>query len=130
MEWIEIDTGTRYRLLAANGESHAYEVFTDVNDAVHLTRWTHTGTPLPEDMSAFVLEFARQVARNAIVFPMGRGPGRPGMAPELDALVEAAKVFAERFEAGQDIDGYPHWQRERSAARFRLTGDANDCPSC
>lgn len=130
MEWIEIDTGTRYRQVAANGELHAYQVFSDSTDTVHLTKWMHTGIPSPEGMSDLVLDLARQASCNTIVFPMGRGPGRPGGEPEVAALIESAKLYAERFEAGQDIHGYPHWQRERSTAKFRSTGDANDCPNC
>jgi signal recognition particle GTPase len=42
---------------------------------------------------------------------MGRGPGRPGGAPEVAAHMEVAKLFAERFEAGEDLDGYQHWQQ-------------------
>lgn len=130
MEWIDVSNGSPFRAVAANGELHAYQVFSDSTHTVRLTRWAHTGIPSPEGMSDFVLDFARNVSRNTIVFPMGRGPGRPGGEPELDALVEYAKTYAERFEAGQDIDGWPHWQRERSAARFRATGNPNDCPNC
>jgi len=117
---------------------------------------------------------AREAAESTITFPLGRGPGRPGGEPELRALAEAAKAYAERFEAGESLEGYPAWQRKcrecggtglieaqgctcgaggypwpghepycgtepcpagceftpPSAARFRATGDANDCPSC
>jgi hypothetical protein len=133
MEWIEIETGSRFRQVAANGGLHAYQVFSDSHDTVRLTRWMHTGTLPPdfESASLFVLDVTEQASRNTIVFPMGRGPGRPGMEPELAALVETAKTYAERFEAGHDIDGYPHWQRRlRTTARFPATGDANDCPNC
>lgn len=89
---------------------------------VRLTRFRSPGTS-PLDMAV-------EAARNVIVFPLGRGPGRPGGTPELAALAVSAKLYAERFEAGEDLKGYPYWQRERPAARFLATGDANDCPSC
>jgi hypothetical protein len=60
------------------------------------------------DLSAGV---AAEVMRNVIVFPLGRGPGRPGGEPELNALMESAKAFAERYEDGGDFEGYPAWQQ-------------------
>jgi hypothetical protein len=89
---------------------------------VRLSRFRSPGTS-PLDMAV-------EASRSTIVFPLGRGPGRPGGEPELAALAESAKGFAERFEAGESLDGYPHWQHERSVARFLATGDASDCPSC
>jgi hypothetical protein len=56
---------------------------------------------------------ASEAVRNVIVFPLGRGPGRPGGEPELDALVTSAKVYAERFESGESLEGYPAWQQPR-----------------
>lgn len=124
MEWTEVETSSRFRVLVASGELHAYQVFADSTDTVRLTRWLPRPNVAPS-------ELVREASRNTIVFPMGRGPGRPGGAPEVDALVASAKLYAERFEAGQDIDGYPHWQRRpRTTARFLATGDANDCPNC
>jgi hypothetical protein len=76
------------------------------------------------------LAMAAEAACTVIVFPLGRGPGRPGGEPELDALAESAKVYAERYEAGESLEGYPHWQHERSVARFLATGNADDCPNC
>jgi hypothetical protein len=123
VEWNEVDTGTRFRQFVASGEMHAYTVFTDSTDTVRLTRW------LPR-VGQTQMDVAREASRNTIVFPLGRGPGRPGMEPELAVLAESAKVFAEAFEAGESLKGYPAWQHERSTARFLATGDANDCPNC
>lgn len=53
---------------------------------------------------------AAETMRNVVVFPLGRGPGRPGGEPELAALTEAAKGYAERYEAGESLEGYPAWQ--------------------
>jgi hypothetical protein len=55
---------------------------------------------------------AREALESAIIFPLGRGPGRPGGEPELAALVKSAKLYAEWFEAGESLEGYPGWQRE------------------
>lgn len=63
---------------------------------------------------------ARESAVNVIVFPLGRGPGRPAGEPELAALTETAKGYAERFEAGEDLEGYPAWQHLRRDPEFRL----------
>jgi hypothetical protein len=57
-------------------------------------------------------EVAQQAMCNVIVFPLGRGPGRPAGDPELAALVESAKVYAERYEAGESLAGYPAWQHD------------------
>jgi hypothetical protein len=81
---------------------------------------------------------AREAASTVIMFPLGRGGGRPGGAPELAALAEVAKVYAEAYEDGQEVTfevaggrrPYPGWERKRSVARFFETGNANDCPSC
>lgn len=86
---------------------------------------------------------AREVLASALVFPLGRGPGRPGGEPELDALVASAKVYAERFESGESMVGPDWrgraWQREHGAVHesaeamfdhLNRLGGANDCPDC
>jgi hypothetical protein len=55
-----------------------------------------------------------EAVRSVLVFPLVRGPGRPGGEPELDALMETAKTYAETFEAGQDLLGYPAWRHEHA----------------
>jgi hypothetical protein len=50
------------------------------------------------------------VTRTTIIFPIGRGPGRPPLDPEFDALVEAAKVYAQQYEDGVSLEGHPQWQ--------------------
>lgn len=96
---------------------------------VTLTRW-----PVEHDAHDPYMQPAA-AARNAILFPLGRGPGRPAAEPELDALLSCARVFAEAYEAGEDLPGYPRWQHlacgtARQLTRFHLTGDAHDCPHC
>jgi hypothetical protein len=69
---------------------------------------------------------AREALESAIIFPLGRGPGRPGGEPELAALAEAAKVYAERFEAGESLVG-PDWNGAAWMHQpARLTGE--ECP--
>jgi hypothetical protein len=119
MQWITASGG-----FFTYGREYGYLVLTGERE-VRLSRFS-----IAAGASCLVALVAAEATRTAIIFPLGRGPGRPGGAPELAALAESAKRYAERFEAGEDIDGYPHWQRERSAARFRMTGDANDCPNC
>jgi hypothetical protein len=69
---------------------------------------------------------AAEAVRNVIVFPLGRGPGRPGGDPELDALVTSARVYAERFESGESLEGYPAWQHAPVAARRHYHGPGPD----
>jgi hypothetical protein len=93
----------------ADGKFWAYLVVVEqARPGVVLTRFRkgflgHPGVPLP-------LPLAGDAARNAVFFPLGRGPGRPGGEPEVAALAESAKTFAERFEAGSALEGYPAWQ--------------------
>jgi len=89
----------------AYGIEHGYLVLRSETD-VRLSRFSIELAA--RDLSAAV---AAEVMRNVIVFPLGRGPGRPGMEPELNALTESAKTFAERFEAGESLPGYPAWQQ-------------------
>ena len=94
MDW----TGTD-RMISARGKADTYLVFGDERE-VRLTR--HRSVPY--------VNRAFEAARNVIVFPMGRGPGRPAGEPELTALMAAARSYAERYEAGESLEGYPHWQ--------------------
>lgn len=95
MEW-HAGEGT----LCAYGTKHCYLVITEEN-AVRLFRFSYL------DVRPAVV--AREAAESTIIFPLGRGPGRPGGAPELAALASAAKVYAERYEAGESLPGYPSW---------------------
>lgn len=113
MDWRIIRDG-----LAAlgSGRAHVYLVSGDVSadggevTAVRLTRWTRP-VALDRTFLPAVAQAAEQAARNVIVFPLGRGPGRPCGEPEIAAHMEVARLYAERFEAGEDLDGYPAWQR-------------------
>jgi len=72
-------------------------------------------TRIPESVP-FHDPFASQAhaLANRIVFPLGRGPGRPAGAPELGALVSVARRYAELFDAGQSLPGYPRWQQNKN----------------
>jgi hypothetical protein len=101
MDWIGSD-----RLVSARGKVNTYLVFGDERE-VRLSR----------HRSVLYVNRAFEAARNVIIFPMGRGPGRPAGDPEVAAHMEVARMFAERFEAGEDLEGYPQWQHVKAAAR-------------
>jgi hypothetical protein len=105
MDWGIMDRAGTER---AWGADWTY-VVTRTETCVHLARF-------PAESAVLLLAVAA-VMRNVIVFPLGRGPGRPGGEPEMAALVASAKTYAERFEAGEGLEGYPAWQHERPAAR-------------
>ena len=106
MYWM---TGTD--CVFAYGQQHGYQVLRGETE-VRLARFT-IGLARRGLVAAVVAEAARSV----IVFPLGRGSGRPGGEPELDALMEAAKVYAEHYEAGESVEHYPAWQRDPNAGR-------------
>lgn len=93
----------------AEGEFWAYLVVVEsarVGVVLTRVRKGHLAPPV-----LFPLATAGDGARNAVFFPLGRGPGRPGGEPELAALMESAKVYAERYEMGENLEGYPAWQQ-------------------
>lgn len=100
MQWMSGQSA-----LFAYGRADGYLVTRD-ETGVRLARFSIAR--VDAGLSAAV---AAEAVRSAIIFPLGRGPGRPGGEPELDALAESAKMFAEKYEAGEDLDGYPEWQR-------------------
>lgn len=104
MDWTVLDrVGTEY----AWGADWTYMV-TRTEASVQLARFpAEPAIPLPA---------VAAVMRNIIVFPLGRGPGRPGGALEVRALIDAAKRYADQFEAGESLDGYPAWQRSGAHA--------------
>jgi hypothetical protein len=95
----------------AYGSEHGYLVLRGETD-VRLSRFS-------VELAAgnLTAAVAAETMRNVIVFPLGRGPGRPGGEPELNALTESAKVYAERYEVGESLEGYPAWQRDPNAGR-------------
>jgi hypothetical protein len=99
MNWM---TGEGWTL--AYGRTHGYLVVTTERD-VRLSRFN-----ILIANEGLAARLATGVTRTAVIFPLGRGPGRPGGAPELAALAEAAKTCAERYDAGESLDGYPAWQ--------------------
>lgn len=113
MDWHEIGT-SRWSYGWADGVTYLVAVF---DREVRLTRFR---LPFASDGDAEQLELAAEAVRNVITFPLGRGPGRPGGEPELAALAESAKTFAERYEAGESLEGYPAWRHERPEPAFRL----------
>lgn len=107
MDWHEIGT-SRWSYGWADGVTYLVAVF---DREVRLTRFR---LPFASDGDAEQLELAAEAVRNVITFPLGRGPGRPGGEPELAALAESAKTFAERYEAGESLEGYPAWQQSQA----------------
>jgi hypothetical protein len=101
MDWDGSD-----RLVSARGKTDTYLVFGDERE-VRLTR----------HRSVVYVNRAYEAARNVIVFPLGRGPGRPAGEPELTALMGVARLYAERYEAGESLDGYPQWQHAEATAK-------------
>jgi hypothetical protein len=100
MQWM---AGKDYVL--AYGRTHGYMAVRSETD-VRLTRFN-----ILVANSGLAARLVLGVTRTMIVFPLGRGPGRPGGEPELNALLESAKTFAERFEAGGDFEDYPAWRQ-------------------
>jgi hypothetical protein len=98
VHWIKFTTCEM-----AYGRDHGYLVIRE-ESGVRLGRFSIDAGA--RNLHAVV---AREVLASALVFPLGRGPGRPGGDPELDALVASAKVYAERFEAGESMVG-PDWR--------------------
>jgi hypothetical protein len=104
MDWEAVPCGELTQLVAY-GSAQVYLVAADETGA-RLTRWRRRSPSFTE----------AQAARNVIVFPLGRGPGRPGGEPELAALAAMARDYAERFEAGEDLPGYPAWRHAAASA--------------
>ena len=100
-----MDWATGKDKVFAYGSEHGYLVIRSETD-VRLSRFS-------VELAAgnLTAAVAAETMRNMIVFPLGRGPGRPGGEPELNALVESAKVWAERYEAGESLPGYRAWQQ-------------------
>jgi hypothetical protein len=99
MQWMTSEGWT-----LAYGSEHGYLVALGETE-VRLSRFS-----IPEAESGLAAKLALGVMRTVIVFPLGRGPGRPGGVPELAALAVSAKGYAERYEAGESLPGYPAWQ--------------------
>jgi hypothetical protein len=111
MHWYEIGAS---RGVYAWGSGTTYLVSV-LDYEVRITRFRSPGTS-PLDMAV-------EAARNVVTFPLGRGPGRPGGEPEMAALMEAAKTWAERFEAGESLEGYPAWQHGHAPHMASRAGD-------
>lgn len=98
MKWM---TGTDWA--CAYGDEFGYLVVTTERD-VRLSRFSIFAAG-----QGLAARLAAEVARSVIIFPLGRGPGRPGGALELAALAESARTYAERCEGGESLEGYPAW---------------------
>jgi hypothetical protein len=120
--WLADGTG-----IIAPGTEEVYLVLQDRHKGevtgVRLTRYLAHARK--EEMAG-QLQPLRDGVRNVIVMPLGRGPGRPAGEPELAALMETAREYAEKYEAGGNLVGYPAWQREP----LPLGSYANHCPHC
>lgn len=103
MQWIAGQSCT-----FAYGHEHGYLVVPEAT-GVRLSRFSIACVASDAAVAAIV-----GAVRSVIIFPLGRGPGRPGGEPELAALAETARRYAEAFESGLDLDGYPAWQHEHA----------------
>jgi hypothetical protein len=99
MEWMAGDGWTM-----AYGRDHGYLVVRGTTD-VRLSRFG-----ILVAAAGLAAKLALEATRTTIAFPLDRGPGRPGGEPELSNLMAVARMFAERFEAGENLEGYPQWQ--------------------
>jgi hypothetical protein len=108
----------------AYGRTHGYLVVTTARD-VRLSRFNVLIAN--EGLAA---RLATGVVRTVIIFPLGRGPGRPGGAPELAALAESAKGYAERYDAGESLEGYPAWQHVTDIGPAPRLDRPDVCPQC
>lgn len=137
MQWEKLSVARRacghdWKYLTAVSADPAGEVL-----AVVLTRWP---SYLDEGWSDGGALLITHVARNTIRFPFGRGPGRPGMRTdgEIEAMFALAQGYAERYEAGEDLTGYPEWTYRRLLAGYRpgdnaaflASGNPHDCRYC
>lgn len=96
----------------AYGREHGYLVVTEPS-GVRLARFSIAAAQ--QELAA---RFAREVAASVIVFPLGRGPGRPAGEPELGLLTQMAKAGAEQFEAGGDlVTAFGSWQHAAETVR-------------
>jgi hypothetical protein len=102
MDWITGKTAA-----FAYGREHGYLVIAGEHE-VRLARFSVSAAA-----GCLMSVVAREAAESTIVFPLGRGPGRPGGEPELAALAETAKTYAEAYEGGQSLPGHPAWQRSQ-----------------
>jgi len=126
MEWTYLENGPGQ---GAGGKAFRYAVVPDVSASglevgVRLTRWP-VETRMHDPYQA-----GAEALRCAVAFPLGRGPGRPGGAPELAALAEVAKGFADAFEAGQDMAGYPAWQHGPALSVTAVEGECGLAGPC
>jgi hypothetical protein len=104
----------------ARGLSFLYDI--QATDAdVRLTRWSWRESD--------IATMARQAARDVIVFPLSRGPGRPPARPETDRAVKDAKSLADLYEAGgiewrgpETVPALPPRRESAVLLRMELSG--------
>ena len=121
MDWASINDDTAG---IGYGRNWTYLVTADLTadgremTGIRLTRYN----PRPNPSAR---EIATEAAANVIIFPLGRAGGRPAMVPELAALMEAAKTYAERFESGHDLPGYAAWRHPLVTRSGRVLSEAD-----
>jgi hypothetical protein len=108
MKWEILSDGTGAYARGRSRRVYLAATYTSAGGSrvagVRLT-WFPEAVPMHEPMAE-----ALAVMRNTVVLPLGRGPGRPADEPEVAALVEMARAYAERFEAGESLPGLTGWQ--------------------
>jgi hypothetical protein len=85
--------------LVADGARWTYQVYGDEFRTV-LTRWE---TSAPQGLRLV------QAARFAVCLPVGRGPGRPPMEPELTRELQHMQAMAQNFENGLSLLNWASW---------------------
>lgn len=106
MEWVWLPGREGY---VGSGQTDVHLITVDRDDGrvtgVRLTRWRGAGGAMGDSW-----ETALAAARNVIILPLGRGPGRPPGEPEVAGLLDAAKRLACKYEAGEPLTDHPAWR--------------------
>jgi hypothetical protein len=99
--WHELAGGAM-----ADGRENVYLIWTTGPEGmpvdVRFTRWRRATAELPAE----ALAVARQALANAVVLPLGRGPGRPAGTPEAVLSVAFAKGLLQGYEDGVVTHGF------------------------
>jgi hypothetical protein len=106
MRWAWLSNGEGF---IGAGQENVYLITPDLDAGlvtdVRLTRWRVAAGGRADSW-----ETALAAARNVIILPLGRGPGRPPGKLEVTGLLDAAKRLACKYEDGEPLTGHPAWQ--------------------
>ena len=109
MEWEAITWRAGHMAL---GKEYAYLVVIEPEGpGVVLTRFQKACLDRPY----LHMKAIAHATASSIQFPLGRAGGRPALPTEIEALVESAKTWAERFEADGADFGALGWRTGQSS---------------